>query len=175
MDFKQLAQTRESCRAYSDRPVDAADIRDILEAARLAPSACNSQPWKFIVCEGDIAKQMPDCIINPLLPFNKWTVQVPAFIVICETKAKLMGNLSSQRYAQLDIGIATASLCYAASDKGLSTCILGDFRENKVKALLDIPKNIPIRLIVTLGYAAAEGVREKKRKDFDEIATYSRW
>lgn len=177
MSFIDLSKRRESCRTYADKPVADADIRRVLEAAMLSPSACNSQPWKFVVCQGELAKSMPGCILNPLLPFNKWVNQAQTFVVICETKAKLMGNLpiSSQHYAQMDIGIATAALCFAASDLGLSTCILGSFNEKKVKDLLNIPKDIPVRLIITIGYAKDDAIREKKRKAYDEVVSVNGW
>lgn len=175
MDFKQLAATRESCRAYSERPVPKEEIKTVLETALLSPSACNSQPWRFIVCEGETAKKLPDCIINPVLPINRWVVEVPVFLVVCETKAKLMGGVTSQKYAQMDVGIATAALCFAASEQGLSTCILGSFSQKKVKALLGIPKDSTVRLIVTLGYATKDGVRQKNRRAYEELVSYNQW
>lgn len=178
MNFFELTKIRESCRAYdAEKSVAGSDIEKIIDAARNCPSACNSQPWKFVVATGQTAEKMPGTITMPLLPINKFVKGVPAFIVICETKARLFRGapVSSQHYAQMDIGIATATLCYAATELGLSTCILGSFNEQKVRELLEIPKSIKIRLVVTLGYAKDEGVRAKKRKETGEILSYNKW
>ncbi len=175
MDFNQLALARESCRKYSDKEVSHDDIVDIVTAAAQSPSACNSQPWKFVVCEGEIAQKMPDCIIDENSPINRWVGQSKAYIVVCETPALLMNGEISQKYAQMDVGIACASLCFAARDKGIGTCILGLFNEDKLKELLNIPSDINIRLIVTLGYPEYATPRPKKRKEIDEVVGYNNW
>ena len=146
-----------------------------VEAARLAPSACNSQPWSFIVSSGEKAKEVAKC--TQKTGMNKFTDDCPAFIVICEEEAKLSariaGVISKQHYAQIDIGIATTHICYAATEQGLSTCILGWFDEGKLIEVLGVPKNKRIRLVIAVGYAASDELREKKRKALDEIMTFA--
>ncbi len=177
MEFKELAYKRHSVRKYSGKPVAIEDVKEILETAALSPSACNSQPWKFVVVREDKASELAEYVTSKVLPINKWAKDVSTFVVICETKAKLMKKLpvSSQHYAQIDIGIVTSTLCYAAEDKGISSCIMGAFDEKKVKKLLGIPKNIKVRLIIALGYSAEEKAREKSRKDYDEIISINKW
>ncbi len=178
MDFKELALKRESCRAYdSGKTVDREVLEEILATATTSPSACNSQPWKFVACDGEVAQQMPSCIIKEGLAINTWTVDVPAFIIVCETKAKLMSGLEcdSQFYAPMDIGMAIATLCYAARDKGLGSCIIGVFDEEKLKSILNIPEDIVIRAIITLGHPAADGTRDKRRKPAEEVISYNSW
>ncbi len=177
MNFKQLTEKRESCRSYSDKAVDKKLIVEILEAAANTPSACNSQPWKLVVCTDDVAKKMPECIIKPEYKINRWVGEAPAFIVVCETKARLIKSidLDSQFYAQMDIGNVAGTICYAATDVGLSTCLLGMFDDQKLKQLLGIPEDITIRLVITLGYAKNEGGAKKARKDFDEIVSFNSW
>ncbi len=175
MNFKQIVQNRESCRAYSEKPVLLEDIKDILNCAIQSPSACNSQPWKFIVCEGETAKQMPNCIINESSPINRWVGEAFAYIVVCEMPALLMNGEISQKYAQTDVGIACATICYAAADKGIGTCILGLFNEENTRQLLNIPQDIKISYIITLGYPKNENARPKRRKNIDDVISFNKW
>ncbi len=175
MNFKELALKRESCREYTDKKLSHDDIIDIVTTAAQSPSACNSQPWRFVVCEGDIAKKMPACIIDDALPINKWVGQADAYAVLCEMPALLNSGKFSQKYAQMDVGMACATFCLAAADKGIGTCILGTFKEDEVRALLNIPSDITIRLVITMGYAKAESPRAKTRKAFNEIASVNKW
>lgn len=173
MNFTEISNARESARSYEDKIVSREDLEAIISETILAPSACNAQPWKFVVCDGETAKKIPNCLKTGL-PINQWTDEAPAFIVVCETKAKLMSmlELDSQFYAQMDVGIATATICYSATDKGLSTCIIGSFNQDALKELLNIPDDINIRLVISVGYASSD-LREKRRKNIDEIRSYN--
>ncbi len=177
MSFKEIANKRYSCRSYEKKPVERALLADICETAMLSPSACNSQPWHFIVADTpEIVKEIP-----PLLQtggFNSFCNDVPAFIVLCETPAKVMSAVeertgNTQFYAQMDIGIAAATLCYAASDAGLSTCIIGWFERERLRSLLSIPENECIRLVLAVGYAKNEAPQRRPRKDKSEVITYN--
>ena len=150
-------------------------LRRCLEAARLAPSACNSQPWHFtVVTEPALVKALVPCAQGGGM--NRFASQVPAFVVVTEGQANLTaslgGKLKDQQYAQVDIGLATAHFCLAATAQGLSTCILGWFDESKLKALLDIPKSKRVRLVLCVGYAQTDEVRPKKRKALEEIVNF---
>ena len=175
MSFKDLVLKRESCRDYDGRPVPHDVLLDIMKTACLAPSACNSQPWKLIAAEGEVAKQISRDIIKS--GRNQFCENVGSFIVLCETPATLRAfvNKESQYYAQMDLGMMTMALTLAAADAGLSTCILGLFDEDSVRKTLNIPAEIPIRLIISVGYAAKEGVRDKIRKDESETISFDRW
>ena len=175
--FYSLASARQSCRNYNpDKKVSREELTACLEAARIAPSACNSQPWSFHgVLSHDKAKLMG--LYLQKFGLNKFAEKCPAFVVVVEEKAKLIariaGKLGSQEYASIDIGIAAAHFCLAACDIGLSTCITGCFDEGKIKELLDIPKNKRIRLVICVGYAADDDkLRPKTRKDFEEIVKF---
>ncbi|MBQ7035985.1 MAG: nitroreductase family protein [Clostridia bacterium] len=167
----KLIETRESCRNFDTRPVDKALLCRMVEAARLSPSACNSQPWRFTVVSGEKRAALAQCTQG--LGMNKFTNDAPAFIVISEEKATLMakiaGSVKDQHYAPIDIGLTTAHLCLAATALGLSTCILGWFDEAEVKALLGDTVGSRIRLILAVGYAKNDSLRPKKRKDMEEI------
>ncbi len=173
--FFSLIEKRESCRNFDTRPVPKAHLVRIVEAARLSPSACNSQPWLFTAVTGEKAREVAKCTQE--LGMNLFTNDVPAFIVISETEAKLAakiaGKVKGQHYAPIDIGLSCAHLCLAATSLGLSTCILGWFNESKVKAVLGEDAGDNIRLILAVGYAKDNTTRPKKRKPLEEILRFS--
>ena len=173
--YFDLIACRESCRAYAPRPVEPEKLRRCVEAGRLAPSACNSQPWHFtVVTEASLVSALAPCVQGAGM--NGFAGQVPAFVVVTEEQASLRARLGErvkdQQYAQVDIGLATAHFCLAATAQGLSTCILGWFDEPKVKALLDLPKQKRVRLVLCVGYAQTDTLRPKKRKPLEEIAAF---
>ncbi|MBQ4518171.1 MAG: nitroreductase family protein [Clostridia bacterium] len=173
--FKELALKRESCRGYDGRPVPHELLQEILETACLSPSACNSQPWRLLAVEGETAEKLRPMVQAAGL--NRFADKVSTFVVICETKASLKEGVSGdrQRFAQMDVGMVTMMLTLAAADQGVSTCILGCFRENKIKELLNIPEDVVVRLVVAMGYAEKEGVRKKVRKPYSETIGYQSW
>ena len=172
MNFMEIANTRQSCRAYDEaRVVEREKLDAILEAARLAPSACNGQPYHFTVCKGDVAKEVAKATQG--LGMNKFAVQAPVLIVVSEmpyVKSAAMGaKVKNNDYRSIDIGITTAYLTAEAAAQGLGTCILGWFDDDKIRALCDI-KN-PVRLVITVGYPKDETIRPKKRKEIAELVT----
>lgn len=173
--FKELALERESCRAFDGRPVPHDLLCEVMETACLSPSACNSQPWRMIAVEGEKAAAMRELISNT--GRNLFVSEVSTFVAICETKAVLKPGTQQdhQHFAQMDLGMATVMLTLAAADKGLSTCILGCFDEQGIKEFLQIPADVPLRLVVAVGYAKQEGVRKKIRKPAEEIMGFQAW
>ncbi len=174
-NYFTLIEKRESCRNFDSRPVEKELLCHMVEAARLSPSACNSQPWRFTVVSGEKREALAQCTQG--MGMNKFTNDAPAFIVISEERATLAasiaGKVKDQQYAPIDIGLATAHLCLAATSLGLSTCILGWFDEGKVKALLGDTVGNRIRLIIAVGYAKDDTLRPKKRKALDEILYFA--
>ena len=174
MNFLEIAQARQSCRAYDEtRPVEDEKLNAILEAARLAPSACNGQPYHFTVCRGEAAREV--ALACRGMGLNKFAVQAPVVIVISEMpyvkSAALGAKLKKNDYRSIDIGIVTAYLTAEAAAQGLSTCILGWLDNEKICALCNL--EYPARLVITLGHAAEdEQLRPKKRKELDELVTY---
>lgn len=174
--FFELIAKRESCRNFSERKVDRALLEKCLEAARLAPSACNSQPWSFIaVSSEETVKRVALCLQE--LGLNEFTSKCPAFIIVTQEPVKLKkeitDSMDEQQFAKIDIGFATAQLCLAATDLGLGTCIIGWFNETKLKELLNIADEKQIRLVICIGYSQEdEEKKQKERKDIDEIATF---
>ena len=174
MNFMEIAQARQSTRAYDEnRPVEEEKLTAILEAARLSPSACNGQPYHFTVCRGDAAKEVAMACRG--MGLNKFAVQAPVVIVVSEMpyvkSAALGAKLKKNDYRSIDIGIATAYLTAEAAAQGLSTCILGWLDSEKIEKMCNLEYSA--RLVITLGYAAeGEKLREKKRKELTELVTY---
>lgn len=178
MDFYELVKHRQSTRAFdTTRAVDREIIARILDAGRLAPSACNAQPWHFIVVdEPELKNKVADAASARLLGMNHFTKQAPVHIVVVEEKVNLSsgigGIVKDKHFAFLDIGIATAHICLAAEAEGLGSCILGWFSESKMKKLLNIPDNKRVVLDIIIGYPA-QPLRDKKRKTTEEVISYN--
>ena len=141
MDFEALQRQRKSCRAFAPKPVPRELLTRLVDTARLSPSACNSQPWHFIVVDEDEAKaKMVDALVDDGLTGCPWGDKVPAFILICEEKARLKPSVGerygSQYFSQMDIGMAAMGLCYAATALGLGTCMIGVMSQEKMHRAL---------------------------------------
>lgn len=134
MDFSELANKRQSDRQYQQKPVDRALLLQCLEAARVAPSACNSQPWKFVVVdEPSLVSEMASAAAG--MGMNKFAFQAPVIVAVVLEKMNLTARIGSvikdKEYSLLDVGIAVEHFCLQASELGLGTCILGWFDEKK--------------------------------------------
>ena len=175
MDFMGIANARQSCRSYNEkRPVEREKLEKILESARLAPSACNGQPYILTVCTGDKAKEVA-LLTRGMGGMNKFAVQAPVCIVVSEgayvRTAALGAKVKGNDYRSIDIGIMTAYLTAEATAQGLSTCILGWLDDEKIRAV--IGTNSATRLVITLGYAKEdEKLRPKKRKELGELVRF---
>lgn len=178
MDFLQFVTTRQSDRAFDpEKPVEKEKIEHILQAARLAPSACNSQPWHFIVIdEPELKNKVADATSARVLGMNHFTKQAPVHILLVEEKVNLTsgigGWVKQKDYAQMDLGIAAAHITLAAHAEGLGSCILGWFNEPKMRELLHIPNSKRVWLDIAIGYSV-QAVREKKRKPLQEIVSFN--
>ena len=176
-NFLDLVSKRQSERSYLSKPVEREKIIRCIEAARLAPSACNSQPWKFIIVDDpDLKNAVAEETSNTLLPLNHFTKQAPVHIVVVREKPKLTSaigaRIKDKDFSVMDIGIATGYLCLQAVEEGLGTCILGWFNEKNVKNLLKVPVNKRVELIITIGYPGSPK-RLKKRKNMEQIIRYN--
>lgn len=179
-DFYDLVNQRQSTRAFdTEKMIDRETIGRILEAARMAPSACNAQPWHFIVVdEPELKNQVADAASAKLLGMNHFTKQAPVHIIVVEEKVNISsgigGIVKDKHFAFLDIGIAATHICLAAEAEGLGTCILGWFAEKKIKKLLNVPDNRRIVLDIIIGYPS-QPLRPKKRKDSSEIISFNKY
>ena len=174
MNFTEIALARQSCRSYDEsRAVEPEKLAAMLEAARLAPSACNGQPYHFTVCTGELAKEVAAATRGPAI--NKFATQAPVMIIISEepyvASAAAGSKVKNNDYRSIDIGITCAYLTAEATAQGLSTCILGWFDDEKLRSLCAL--KFPARLVITVGYAKeGDTLRAKKRKPTQELVTY---
>jgi nitroreductase len=178
MKFLDLVKTRQSVRGYLSKEVRREKIERCLEAARLAPSANNSQPWSFIVINDPklkeaVARKTFDSVIS----FNRFSLQAPVLILIISERPSFFSRIGSaikdKQFSLIDIGITAEHLCLQAAEEGLGTCILGWFNEKGVKKLLNISPSKRVELIITVGYPESTEIRPKKRKPIDQIKSYN--
>jgi nitroreductase len=181
MSLKKLILTRQSVRRYAETAVEPEKLNQCLEAARLAPSASNSQPWKFIVVDKEhLRSGVAMATFSDIKLINKFTLQAPVIVVIVMEKAKLITRLAmmikKKEWPLIDIGIAAEHFCLQATELGLGTCMIGWFEEDKIKKLLQIPSDKSIGLVISLGYAI-DGYpqRTKIRKPMEEIVRYNKY
>ena len=174
MNFTEIAEKRESCRNYdSDRIVEEEKLSRILNSARLAPSACNGQPYRITVCKGDVAKSVARATMG--MGMNKFADKAPVMIVISEEKyvatAAFGARVKGNDYRSIDIGILSAYITAEATALGLGSCILGWFSDEKIREICDISD--PVRLVIAIGYSSDDvKPREKKRKALSELVVY---
>jgi nitroreductase len=178
--FLGLARRRQSVRGYSDRPVEKEKILRCLEAARLAPSACNAQPWKFIVVDDPALKSRVAAeTTSALLPLNRFADQAPVHVVLVLEPGNLSSKFGSavkdKYFPLIDAGIAAEHFCLQAADDGLGTCMLGWFDEKGVSEILGIPPGKRPVLVITLGYPSDAAVRPKTRKSVGEMASFNHY
>jgi nitroreductase len=171
-EMLEVISTRQSDRSYSDRVVEKEKIDRITEAGRLAPSACNAQPWKFIIVdERAILGKLAEAASAKLLGMNSFVSQAPVQIVVVREKANMSSrigaSIKNKDYSLIDIGIASENICLQARAEGLGSCMIGWFDEKMVKKILRIPASKRVELLITIGYPAKE-TREKRRKPSDE-------
>lgn len=175
MNFTEIANARQSCRSYdAGREVEQEKLEAIVEAGRLAPSACNGQPYHFSVCRGELAREVA-LLTRGMGGMNKFAVEAPVLLVISEMpyckSAGLGARVKGNDYRSIDIGIAAAYLTAEAAAQGLGSCILGWFDDEKVRQLCGLDQ--PVRLIITLGYPGEnDKPRQKKRLAPQDLTTW---
>lgn len=177
LDFLELAKKRYSCRDYLDKEVEREKIERCLEASRLAPSAVNAQPWKFIVVDDpELREKIARQTFDRAVSFNKFSLTAPVLVVVINenpTITSFLGRFIQGRdFSLIDIGIGASYFCLKATEEGLGTCILGWFNEKNVKKILKIPKGKAVSLILALGYPADQA-RSKNRKALEKIRKYN--
>ena len=174
MNFTEIAMNRQSCRNYDpNRQVESEKLTAILHAAQLAPSACNGQPYRITVCQGESAKAVAKATMG--MGMNRFAKDAPVMMVISEAPyvktAALGAKLKGNDYRSIDIGIVAAYLTAEATVQGLGTCILGWFDDDKIREICNL--DAQVRLVITLGYAAeGDALRAKKRKDIEQLVQY---
>lgn len=176
--FLQLAASRQSDRSYDvSRTVEPEKLERILEAARLAPSACNAQPWKFVVVtDSQLAREVGKATAG--LGMNKFAKDAPVHILVVEESMNITSFLGAKikdkYFPLIDIGIAAAHITLAAESEGLGSCILGWFDEKEIKKLVGIPMGKRLLLDIVIGYPAKDK-RKKSRKPKEKVVSYNHY
>ena len=163
MDFLELVKSRYSCRSYQPQSVEQEKLEYVMECVRLAPSACNKQPWTFrIVTEEEDGKKLCQC-------YNReWFATAPVMIIASVLHDEEWVRGDGKHHGDIDIAIAVEHLCLAATEQGLATCWVCNFDAEKCKLLFAIGDNEEPAVLIPIGYAADE-LKEKKRKAMEEI------
>lgn len=181
MDFLELVEQRQSVRKYSSKPVSEADLNKCIEAARLAPSASNSQPWKFIIVDDpELRMQIADATVTRGLPINNFAKQAPILLVIVIERpafiTRMAGKIKNRDFEWTDLGITAEHFCLQATELGLGTCMIGWFDENRIMDLLGVPKNKRIGLVITIGHPVPNYLQRRKvRKKHEKIISRNKW
>lgn len=179
MKFAELALVRESVRRYSDKAVERSKINQCLEAARVAPSACNSQPWRFVVVDDSaLCAKVASLTTSRTSRINSWVSRAPVLVAVIAdsgNRNSMIGSIiGGKKYNVIDTSIAVENFCLQAADLGLGSCIIGWFREGRIKRLLKIPFGKKLLFIIALGYAETKKEpRKKVRKSIEEISSYN--
>jgi nitroreductase len=175
----ELILRRQSDRKYSDKPVEDEKLSRIIEAGRMAPSACNAQPWKFIVVtDPGLISKLAEAASAKLIGMNVFVGQAPVLFVIVRENpnfsSRIGGTIKSKDYSHIDVGIASENICLQARAEGLGSCIIGWFDEKQVRSILGIPSSKRVELIITVGYSLSEH-REKKRKSKEVTVSFNKY
>jgi nitroreductase len=178
LKFLELAVKRQSTRKYATKPVEDDALERCIRAARIAPSACNAQPWKFIIVKDPVIKEkVARATFSKIASFNKFTLDAPILVAVVMEKPNLMSRFGAVvkdiDYFLIDIGIAASHFCLQATEEGLATCMMGWFDEKEIQKTLNIPKNKKIGLMIALGYEE-EGYkyRMKIRKKEEKVVSF---
>ena len=177
--FQRIVRGRRSIRRFLADPVEPEKLRACLEAARIAPSAHNVQPWRFVVVDDPGLKdRLAAEAFSGLFAGSKFAAKAPVLIVVL-TKPDLLANrlggrLQGVRYHLIDIGIAGEHAVLQAEELGLATCWMGWFNYRRARRVLAIPRKFKIVAILAVGYAEKRPTREPPRRAFEEIVSFNK-
>jgi len=179
MALLDLLKHRKSVRKFLGRPVEREKIMMCLEAARLAPSACNSQPWKFIVVDDEqLRNKLCGAAFSGIYSMNSFCKTAPVMVAVISEKSKFLARIGEMfrgtKYYLIDIGIACEHFVLQAEDLGLGTCWIGWFNERAVKSILNVPQNKKIDILIAVGYYDRGKLgREHGREPIHKIASFN--
>ena len=179
MTLLDIIRHRKSIRNFLDRPVEREKIMTCLEAARLAPSACNSQPWKFIVVDDkQLKNRLCRAAFSGIYSINAFCKTAPVIVVVISEKSRFIARIGElfrgTKYYLIDIGIACEHFVLQAEDLGLGTCWIGWFNERAVKSTLNIPQRKKIDILIAVGYYDREKLGPEHGRDpIGKIASFN--
>jgi len=168
-EFLKLAAARRSIRAFQDRPVEREKLEQCLEAARLAPSACNAQPWKFVVADDpDLKHRLAEACFHSVYDMNRHAAAAPVLVAVVSERGSAFAWLGNQVqgtvFRLVDIGIACEHFVLQAEELGLGTCWLGWFDAKAAAKLLGVPRGKRVEMLLSVGYPAQKPEPRPRRK-----------
>lgn len=177
MKFIDLVKKRVSVRKYLNRPISRQALLDCVEAARLAPSACNAQPWRFIIIDDkETIREITSKICHGVYSFNNFIAESAALVIALSDKEgflrKAAGVLKGTDYYLIDIGIACEHIALQAEELGIGSCWIGWFDERRLRKALNIPKKTKIDVILALGYYDPQLTNPKPRRSPQEVVSF---
>ena len=182
MTFDEIVRARYSVRDYDpDRPVPPEHITAMFEAARLAPSANNSQNWRLIAVTDRALLDKLSTEGMRTLGANKFMRKAPLIVVGCSKidllVNRVFGKIVATDYYQIDLGIALEHLVLKATELGLGTCWVGWFREENVKGILNVPDPVRVHVMIAVGYHRDPDAppSKRRRKALDKITFSNKW
>jgi nitroreductase len=170
MTFLELVKKRSSVRAYLDTPVPETLLDSILEAARWAPSACNIQPWIFIVIKDNASRKALKTVYN-----REWFLRAPVIIAVCYDRSASWKRSDGRDFGDIDCAIALDHLTLAAAEAGLGTCWVGNFNPAMAREVLALPQQVDPVAFTPVGYPGPDATRSKSRKAPDLIVHEERY
>jgi len=174
-------RARFSVRKFDSRPVDRETILRCLEAARLAPSAENSQPWRFLVLDDpEVIRQFSRAAFSGIYRPTAWAASAPVLILLLSEPdiiADRIGKwIQGLPFHLLDMGIAGTHLVLQAQSLGLGTCWVGWFDFRKTRKFFDLPGALKVCGMIALGYAQpGQSERTRRRKSLEQICQFNSW
>jgi nitroreductase len=177
--FQTILSGRRSIRRFLPTPVEPEKLRACLEAARLAPSAHNVQPWRFVVVDDPALKdRLAAAAFSGLYGASKFAARAPVILVLLARPGKAVARLGSMiqgvPYYLLDIGIAGEHVVLQAEELGLASCWMGWFDYRKARKALAIPRTFKLVALMPLGYAEKRPQREPPRRAFEDIVSFNK-
>jgi nitroreductase len=176
--FQKILRNRRSIRRFLPTPVEPEKLRACLEAARLAPSAHNSQPWRFVVVDDpELKDRLAAAAFSGIYSGSKFAAQAPLIIILLAKRGlvahHLGGRLQNVPYHLVDMGIAGEHIVLQAEELGLATCWMGWFSYRRVRKVLKIPRKFKVVAMIPIGYAEKRPKREPPKKTFEEVVTFN--
>ena len=170
--FLDLAEKRRSVRAYKPDPVPDEMLQQVLEAGRLAPSACNKQPWRFLVIRGETGRRALGTAYA-----REWFWKAPVVIAVCILPQEAwVRSYDGKNYAMVDGAIALDHMTLAAAELGLGTCWIGAFDPAAAREILGLPDGVEIVGMTPLGFPDVEpNPRPRSRRPLGETVMKERW
>ena len=178
--FLELVGKRHSIRKFLDKPVERDKIDLCVEAARLAPSAENVQPWRFVIIDDkEQLARLSRAAFSGIYKVTGFASKAAAIAILVARPDFLVNQVGARiqgtQFYLLDMGIAGEHFVLQAAELGIGTCWIGWFNKRKVQNLLKIPRTHKISALIAMGYFEQEHVKPKSRKNLDEIRFYNQY